>query len=153
MIPMRIRSPSLVWPRLMRFPLLRRSPRFHCGIIPSLPSPPSLPPSFNTPLIPMLQTAGRASSPNLTSCCYTNLLMFGLLIAFRPCFLCVQPAHDPTLDNEFMPISSSSPTLPKKLRGCLFLRLICFCNPKSFLDPRWLVTCLPLFSRGLVSFV
>ena len=51
-----------------------------------------------------------------------------------------------------MPISSSIPTLPKKPRGRPSLRLICFCNPKSFLDPHRLVTHLPIFSggRGLV---
>lgn len=42
------------------------------------------------------------------------------------------------------------------LKSCaarLSTRLICFCNPKSFLDPQRLVTFLPLFSCGLMSFV
>ena len=89
------------------------------GIIPSFSPPPFLPPSSNSPLMPMLRPAGRATSPNLTSCCYTNLLMFGLLIAFRPCFLCVQPVPRPTLGNEFMPISSPIQT-PQKAARLLF---------------------------------
>ena len=101
----------------------------------------------------MLQTAGRVTSPNLASCCYTILLTFGLLVAFRPCSLRVQPVPRPTLDNKFMPISPSTQTLPKKLRGRLSPRPICFCNPKSFLDPQRLAVRLPYSLGGLIRLI
>ena len=137
MIPMRTRSPSLSDPSHAIPPLPGAPPGSLWYNSLSPPPPPLLP--FNSPLIPTLQTAGRATPPNLTSCCYTNLLTFGLLVAFRPCSLRVQPVPRPTLDNEFMPISPPIQTLPKKLRGHLSPRLICFVTPKvsSFPSDSW----------------
>ena len=93
---------------------------------------------------PLLQLALNANAtnrgtrqlPNITSCYYTNILPFGLLIAFRRCSCAFKLLQDPTVNDESMPISSSTHTLPKKLYNCHSLHLICFRNPKRFLDPR-----------------
>jgi len=71
---------------------------------------------------------------------------------FPSLLLCVQPVPRPNLRQRVYAHLISIPTLPKKLRDCLSIRLLFF-NPKSFLDPRRLVSRSPLFSRGFVSFV
>jgi len=138
---------------LTRSPLLpRRPPWFQCGIIPSFPPSPFLP-----PLQLAVNTDATNRGPRQLPESHLVLLYRSSHVwsAYRfPSLLFVYNlSHDPMFDNEFMPIPSSIPTPPKKLRGHLPPRLMCFCNPKSFLDPRRPVTRLPLFSRGLVLFV
>jgi len=63
---------------------------------------------------------------------YSNILTFGILIAFPRCFLCSQPAPR----RVYAYLSSPISTPQKKLRVRRSFRLVCFCNPKSFIDPQ-----------------
>lgn len=119
---------------LKLFHLLRRSPWFQYGIIPSF-RPPHPYPTSSSPLIPMLQTADRASyptSPLAAISVFSHLVFILFSVVARWVY---SPLQNPNGQRRvYSYISSSILTLPKKLRVHHSLRLICFCNPKSFLD-------------------
>jgi len=140
MIPMRTRSPSLVWPVSCHASF--------SGVLPGslwynslFPASPSIPPLPQLAVNADATNHGPRNLPQPHLCYYTNLLMSGLLIAFRPCFLCVRPSHDPTLDSEFMPISSSIPTVPKSCAAAFLSASFVFVTPKvsSLPNDLWFV--------------
>ena len=103
-------------------------------LFPDTTAPPL--PSPNSPLMPMLQTAGRANYPTslhpvISTFSHLDCLSLSV-VAF-----CVYSAPRPDGQRRvYAYLSSHIPTLPKKLRVRHSFHLICFCNPKSFLDPR-----------------
>jgi len=149
---MQTRSLSLAWPVLCHSSFSGVPPGSLWYTLLSLqPSRPF--PYFNLPLMPMRQLRSAQPPPNITSCYYTNLLMFGLLIAFHPCFFVYSPSNDPTLRNEFMPISSSIPTLPKSCTAAFLSASFVFVTPKASSLPYGLWLVYPCSSGGLVVFV
>ena len=72
---------------------------------------------------------------------------------FPPLLFVYVPSHDPTLDNEFMPISSSISTPTKSCAAAFLSASFVFVTPKVFPLPIGLWPVYPCSPGGLVIFV
>jgi len=126
---------------------LRRSPWFivvYSPLSPAFPSLPVLQPAVNA----NATTAVRATSSQPHIVLLYQASHVWSAHRFPPCFCVYSPSNDPTLGNEFMPISSSIPTLPKSCAAAFFSASFVFVTPKASSLPYDLWFVYPCSSGG-----
>lgn len=145
-MPMRIRSPSHIWPTSCNTSTSRRPPSFRYGIIPPCPLLPLIP-----PLNQLSVNTGTATSrprwlPDSNSCCYTDILVFVLSAAFRR-WLLVCSLSQWSMTSLCLSLIIYSDTFKKAAHPPFSSSHFDFVTPKV---SSILTICLPSFSRGLV---